>query len=156
MAKLIRRADIMSALENQLDAYDIYPEPFILPQSIQPVVDISRPSKVPYSDWVAGSSDTDNATLIAARLDKKIVLTHLMVSYAKAAADTGVLAAIVTTVGGASIEVLYAAGVTLTAGAVHIVSDCEMVVDENTRVYASINGTFTNVNVAAFGYYINA
>lgn len=128
---------------------------FLLAESVQPVVDLSRPSKIPYTDWIAGGGGS-TGTLIAAKANHRIVLVHYTLHAYNLATGTGTVASIEAPIRGVLNRILYHAAPASAASNNHMELSGELVVDENQPVTSVVTGAWDSVWLQAIGYYIHA
>lgn len=161
MAKKLDRADLMFALMKQFDAHpDSVPSMegsgvLMLLDEIRPVVDIGRPSKIPYSDWRGLTANTSGA-LIAAKSGYRIVLTSVALATAKTGAQDGTEIYISVVVNGATVRIAEVGSVTLTAHEESLVWGGELTCDSAQAVNLVVIGTWTVSIGSALGYYVKA
>jgi hypothetical protein len=153
----INRADLFRPLVSQFQAVDDGSNaPFLLENSISPVVDLTRPSKIPTYDW-RWSVQTGTGTLAAARPGYRFVIVYMDISVVNAVTTgTGTLAGITVTINGSAGQIMYILTESAIAANAHKVVSCELICDENTDVNSLVAGTHTAVRIGAAGYYIRA
>jgi hypothetical protein len=152
----INRSDLLSALYAQFNALPGGERKQLeLAEHIQPVVDISRPSKIPYADYFNSSySGVASGTVKTGKVGFRYVVTSWILSYRMIATDTGTYVSLAGTVKGSPGFLGLLQPVPSVASSDTISGFGEWVMDENTDITVTATGSFTSIYGIVSGYKI--
>lgn len=126
---------------------------------ISPVIDLYSSQSVPYGSWKYGFAGADGDIIIPKKVGFRFCVKQIVISGYNTAVTTGAALGIGATIGGTVYGVngpflAYVLSTPSAVGTYNYNTACDIMVDPNTEIKASVVGAYSIMVIFVNGYYV--